>query len=52
MNMYTYVENIMNVYIFLYGSVWNKRLDDNIYSMLTWDPGVRYTACPTIACQS
>ena len=35
-----YVEKIMNVYISLYSSVWNKRLDDNIYSMLTWDPGL------------
>ena len=30
-----YVEKIMNVYISLHSSVWNKRLDDNIYSMLT-----------------
>ena len=35
-----YVENIMSVYISLYNSVWNKRLGDNIYSMLTWDPGL------------
>ena len=26
-----YVENIMNMYISLYSSVWNKRLGDNIY---------------------
>ena len=38
-----YVEKIMNVYISLYSSVWNKRLDDNIYSMLTWDPGAVFT---------
>ena len=35
-----YVEKIMNVYISLYSSVWNKRLDDNVYSMLTWDPAL------------
>ena len=28
-----YVEKITNVYISLYSSVWNKPLDDNIYSM-------------------
>ena len=35
-----YVEKIVNVHVSLYSSVWNKRLDDNIYSMLTWDPGL------------
>ena len=29
------IEKIMNVFISLYRSVWNKRLDHNIYSMLT-----------------
>ena len=46
-----YVEKIMNVYISLYISVWNKRLGDNIYSMLTWDPGLEIQ-CMSYYCMS
>ena len=37
-----HVEKIINVYISLSSSVWNNRLDDNIYFMLTWDPGLNW----------
>ena len=46
-----YVEKIVNVYISLYSSVWNKRLDDNIYSMLTCDPGLEIH-CTSYYCMS